>query len=290
MKIKIASVFLMTTLLTVGGQQSASAASVTTVPDALWYGFINWGGIVGFEPSGAAIATGAYTPLSAPGNYKQAIVDSLGTAGFSQVSGIGTPVLSSTSGVTAVGTNPYSGQPYASGFTEAFLGLRYYVEVVAPTNTNVLLQVAGTGSLSSTIGASGSASSQDLWVGGHLLGAYQSIAGTVHDSLTGEIVSVNPNHIDYGSAIWVATNTPIEVIMSVGSQTGADFPNSATAYLDPFFSVDPLLGYSIQTSDGINNVLTAVPEASTWAMMIFGFVGVGLVTIRRRNKLEDQPA
>lgn len=40
---------------------------------------------------------------------------------------------------------------------------------------------------------------------------------------------------------------------------------------------------------GINDVLTisavaAVPEPSTWAMMVLGFAGVGFLTFRRRNQ------
>jgi hypothetical protein len=37
-------------------------------------------------------------------------------------------------------------------------------------------------------------------------------------------------------------------------------------------------------SSGIDNIsISAVPEPSTWAMMILGFFGVGLVTYRRKN-------
>jgi len=53
------------------------------------------------------------------------------------------------------------------------------------------------------------------------------------------------------------------------------------------FSIDPsFLGasnYSIETSFGVGNV-SAVPEPSTWAMMIFGFAGVGFMAYRRKSK------
>jgi hypothetical protein len=39
---------------------------------------------------------------------------------------------------------------------------------------------------------------------------------------------------------------------------------------------DPIVGT-------ITNVVTAVPEPSTWAMMILGFFGVGFMAYRRRN-------
>ena len=34
----------------------------------------------------------------------------------------------------------------------------------------------------------------------------------------------------------------------------------------------------------LNGVITAVPEASTWAMMILGFMGVGFMAYRRRGQ------
>jgi hypothetical protein len=34
----------------------------------------------------------------------------------------------------------------------------------------------------------------------------------------------------------------------------------------------------------ISEVTTAVPEPSTWAMMILGFAGVGYLAYRRRNQ------
>jgi PEP-CTERM motif len=32
-------------------------------------------------------------------------------------------------------------------------------------------------------------------------------------------------------------------------------------------------------------ITTAVPEPSTWAMMLFGFAGIGFMTYRRKSKL-----
>ncbi|CUT12525.1 hypothetical protein BF49_3605 [Bradyrhizobium sp.] len=53
-----------------------------------------------------------------------------------------------------------------------------------------------------------------------------------------------------------------------------------------FFIID---GYLPDNAGGvsldINPVVTgAVPEPSTWAMMIFGFAGMGLIAYRRRAK------
>jgi hypothetical protein len=38
------------------------------------------------------------------------------------------------------------------------------------------------------------------------------------------------------------------------------------------------------TADFTSSVVPAVPEPSTWAMMILGFCGVGFITYRRRNQ------
>ena len=43
-------------------------------------------------------------------------------------------------------------------------------------------------------------------------------------------------------------------------------------------------GYTLDISAGIGNLgVSAVPEPSTWAMMILGFVGIGAMTYRRRK-------
>ena len=74
-------------------------------------------------------------------------------------------------------------------------------------------------------------------------------------------------------------NTPIEVEMLASA--AADVINSngvevsASAYLDPFFSVPS--GYSILTSPGVGyRAILAIPEAGTWVMVILGFGALGL--------------
>jgi hypothetical protein len=64
---------------------------------------------------------------------------------------------------------------------------------------------------------------------------------------------------------------------------------AATAYIDPYFSVDQSLNsdpgaYSIVTSPGVGNApgsISGIPEASTWAMLIVGFAGLGYAGLRR---------
>lgn len=68
---------------------------------------------------------------------------------------------------------------------------------------------------------------------------------------------------------------------SAGSiSSSADFGNS----LHVFFDVPE--GYTFDTLSGHNyssTLLSAVPEPSTWAMVVLGFAGVGFMAYRRRN-------
>ena len=63
---------------------------------------------------------------------------------------------------------------------------------------------------------------------------------------------------------------------------------SASGFVDPFISIDPTFAraneFSIDFSPGIFNSVAPVPEPSTWAMMILGFVGLGYMAYRRRKQ------
>jgi PEP-CTERM motif len=76
---------------------------------------------------------------------------------------------------------------------------------------------------------------------------------------------------------------------TIGPFTGAAFSGTAVDTLTP--TVNPFsltIGVAITrttagTSTGDFN-LSAVPEPSTWAMMVLGFVGVGFMAYRRRDR------
>jgi PEP-CTERM motif len=60
------------------------------------------------------------------------------------------------------------------------------------------------------------------------------------------------------------------------------------AQVDPIFTIDPSVAnadqYHFVFSEGIGNTISAVPEPSTWAMMILGFTGIGFMAYRRRSR------
>jgi hypothetical protein len=67
-------------------------------------------------------------------------------------------------------------------------------------------------------------------------------------------------------------------ILPIGQFDGG----SASAFIDPhIFSDNP--NYSLMLSDNVGNTVAAVPEPSRWAMMLLGFVVIGLLAYRQKN-------
>jgi hypothetical protein len=68
------------------------------------------------------------------------------------------------------------------------------------------------------------------------------------------------------------------------NQTNSDFANPAF-YADNGFQINAFAGETLTAANGsIVTISAAVPEPSTWAMMILGFAGVGLMAYRRKSK------
>jgi hypothetical protein len=65
------------------------------------------------------------------------------------------------------------------------------------------------------------------------------------------------------------------------TDTRGTFP----ATIDPMISVDSS-HYKIEFSTGIvqSDGVSAVPEPSTWAMMLIGFCGIGYMTYRQKKR------
>jgi hypothetical protein len=102
--------------------------------------------------------------------------------------------------------------------------------------------------------------------------------------------------------VLVQPNTGVEVILtasviagglnqppSLTDPLGVDDEGDITATVDPIFEINPTFlathpGYSLEFSAGIASPPTSstVPEPSTWAMLIVGFLGLGFAGWRRR--------
>jgi hypothetical protein len=78
----------------------------------------------------------------------------------------------------------------------------------------------------------------------------------------------------------------------LNSYANAFLGQVAYASADPLIQIDPTFlannpGLSLDFSAGIENgIAGAVPEPSTWAMMILGFAGLGLMGYPRSRKIE----
>ena len=79
-----------------------------------------------------------------------------------------------------------------------------------------------------------------------------------------------------------------------GPTTGNEVAETDSDYLNPAlyahngFNIDAVAGETlIGTNGSIVTITAAVPEPSTWAMMILGFCGVGFMAYRRK---QNRPA
>ena len=71
---------------------------------------------------------------------------------------------------------------------------------------------------------------------------------------------------------------------NVVSETDSDYLNPAL-YADNGFNINAVAGETLTGRNGsIVTISAAVPEPSTWAMMILGFAGIGAMTYRRRKQ------
>jgi PEP-CTERM motif len=91
-----------------------------------------------------------------------------------------------------------------------------------------------------------------------------------------------PSTLSFEKTLNLQTATPY--LLNISADVDAKSFVIGDAANDVFASVDPTLsvpqGFSVSFSDGIGS---AVPEPSTWAMMILGFLGVGFLAYRRKQ-------
>ncbi len=170
----------------------------------------------------------------------------------------------------------------------------YYIEILGPTLTVPI-------TVNATVSALGAYSSAVLQIGSNQ-GIALSLAANTNgtngqpysaDTLgqLGPTVEVSyvPGTPVTNNLTWTAnSNTVYQVSLSAGADTAGQPGTSASAYVDPTFSIassvsDPQ-DYSILLSDGIGDSPasnTAAPEPTTVALV---FSGIGAVACFRRRK------
>jgi hypothetical protein len=80
-----------------------------------------------------------------------------------------------------------------------------------------------------------------------------------------------------------ALYTPDYMLAGFWSGVSSGGPTSVTLILGSFYSFTDEIGNVTDGSFTVKEIAAAVPEPSTWAMMILGFAGVSYMTYRRRK-------
>jgi hypothetical protein len=263
---------------------SLLAATVATVPeasasgiivsDAVWSGYNN-----GFVDG----LLYPQQPLTAPGTYTQSFTTTSGATGTTTVK---TTALSYPSISLSMETSSIFGTDEITMVSKAELD--YYLTVTGP-GPGAVVDFTSRGSVTYPASVNtneGIALLVDspnyiTEVGAGPDGAYYNY-GPIPPGF-------DPNSFTLHGGMYVATGDEIEVRMlaAITVEAYQQGPVSATAYIDPYFFIDPSTPdagqYSIVTSFGIGNAEPgAVPEPSTWAMMLLGFLGLGWTGNRRR--------
>jgi hypothetical protein len=263
-------------VLTIGAEASAD----NVLPDPVWTGSVNTAYV---GPPGNACCIGTQTAVTGAGTTTSPTFTSFyGASGFSQVVGsLSDPLAISASSAITIADS------FGDNIgTTTIATLTYYVSVNGAANTLAPLNVVSHGSLFSTPGVNDAFSIINLSVNGTTIGALESVSGV--SSVAGQSFGISagfdPNGFVMQDTLQVGANQAIKVIMTVETAAGGnanDAVNSASAFLDPFFSTSA--DYTISVSPGVANVASGVPEPATWAMMILGFAGVGFMAYRRKQ-------
>jgi hypothetical protein len=84
------------------------------------------------------------------------------------------------------------------------------------------------------------------------------------------------------NSIPFGTTTPLGSMSfsSIGSAVQTSFLNSGAG---PYSVTEEYIITATGSGDASSTIVVSVPESSTWAMMILGFLGVGFMAYRRKN-------
>jgi hypothetical protein len=252
---------------------AASSASASPLPVA------TFGGGVGIDLN-AGGGSLTHTGSSSFTGSVSAVVPGIGGTATAQIQG----TISPSPSISAFTSNSGAADLFAASAQNI---LDYYIRIVGPNASAVPLLVNSQAAFTSSNLVFGSGSQFVLSVDSNTI-AYVGfgVAGLEVFQHTG-LINGSFNALSITQTLTEASNKDILVHMFVSSTIAGNSVESIGAFLDPIFSIDPsFLGasnYSIETSAGIGNV-SAVPEPSTWAMMILGFGGVGFMAYRRKSK------
>jgi PEP-CTERM motif len=191
----------------------------------------------------------------------------------------------------------------SSTTTDTFTGLSYSLASSANLATGVLTAYSETGIASASIWDTFTFSG--LPAGGATVIATLSLMGTLTGLSYGIAELEEGPQADFANAASIndvffntgADPMPPSITLSFNAQNGA--PETVLAEIlisgdgaggvanfgdPPTLSLSLPTDASVATASGVFANFTAVPEPSTWAMLILGFVGVGFASYRSRTR------
>lgn len=217
-------------------------------------------------------------PVSAPGTVSGSFSSVNGSTGNGSVTVGLNQYVSASINLTAGGSNsPGSGHIGGSASADLYYSLR----ILGPTTSVPVI-----------VGANGGATISDpLQVIDTTLTSFFLINNGLFLKAGDSEEKFNSQDIDgfswsLNKTITFQTNTVYNIDLKTLVLTNIYFGYTAnlSAFVDPSFTIDPSTPnanqYVIEFSPGITN---AVPEPSTWVMMILGFAGLGFVGYRSRS-------
>lgn len=257
--------------LLIGATSSAQnvMALVTVLPTAIWSG-----SITATTCASSIFLCGSGTvPITGPG---------VTGAGQLQVIASPTPAPS----IFSLATVPAVSFPTDYRSATADAQLLYNIQITCTVGnvcaTAVPIGSKGVGFVSTSTGPTAS-SSVKLEVGSNVILSVASSNGVITSSGTGITLPVTGGFA-YSDTFMLTSNFIYTVLMTATADVSTTLGvQSATAYLDPIFFIDPTFPnadiYSILISPGIGNSLP-VPEPSEWMMFL---IGLAILLLRFRK-------
>jgi hypothetical protein len=268
--------FLFRFLTAISAVCAASSAGASPLPPAAFGGGEN----IFLNDAGGGLSTTSSGSIFTGSNS----IAALGSGGT--VSAQIQATTSPSPSISALVSNTGATNLFAAAATN---DLDYYIRIVGPDASAVPLLVNSQASFTSTGCCNfGTYAQFVLLVDSAQAGLNFGTDGLSVLVQSGFTMNTSSNSASITGTLSEAANKSIFVHMHVTSVIAGSSDRSIGVFLDPLFSIDPNFvganNYSIETSFGIGNDVGAVPEPSTWAMMIIGFAGVGFMAYRRKSK------
>jgi hypothetical protein len=163
--------------------------------------------------------------------------------------------------------------------------MTYYFEIFGPGNSvPIVVGARGSANTQATSPATLSHASAEFFISGGIATGRATAAG-------GRPFGADPASFNFLKTEEAETGIQLSVGLTVFAVASAcpvcDSPSdevTSSAFVDPYFLVPP--GYTLLLSPGIGNPIPnapptpAIPETSTWIMLLAGFAGLGLLGCR----------